>query len=57
VLAFSAGAFLYVGVDRDPMWIADADGRLYRLALTLATYSISIFFCGARQGVFSVRGC
>ena len=32
---------------------ADADGRLYRFAVTLATYSISIFFLLRAAGRFS----
>src|SRR5689334_2486698 len=53
VLAFSAGAFLYVGVEAAvyvwvPTWFASYTGR----ATTVAAYSISIFFLLRAAGRF-----
>jgi fucose permease len=53
VLAFSAGAFLYVGVEAAiyvwmPTWLASDSGS----ATTLAAYSISIFFLLRAAGRF-----
>jgi fucose permease len=58
VLAFSAGAFLYVGVEAAVyVWMPTLLAGYTGSAAALATYSISIFFLLRAAGASSVRGC